>query len=355
MTGSLSPAIRSSRDDGQARFTFRLMLTPLFAVLTLATVILSAPPAAAATASSVSAGRSHVCALTTSGGVKCWGDNGRGQLGDGTRKERLKPVGVSGLGSGVTAISAGYVHTCALTTSGGVKCWGNNGGGELGDGTTKASRTPVDVSGLSSGVTAISAGGYLHTCALTTAGGVKCWGYNYYGQLGDGTTTQRLTPVDISGLTSGVAAISAGGTYHTCALTTSGGVKCWGSNGVGQLGDGTTTERLKPVDVSRLGSGVAAISAGGRAHTCALTTSGGVKCWGANHFGQLGDGTTKNRLKPVDVSQLGIGVAAISAGYYHNCALTTSDRVKCWGWNNNGQLGDGTTKNRLRPVDVSRF
>ncbi|MGA9350442.1 MAG: hypothetical protein WBW48_16795, partial [Anaerolineae bacterium] len=188
--------------------------------------------------------------------------------------------------------------------------------------------------------TAIAAG-YRHTCALT-AGGVKCWGYNGYGQLGDGTWTWRNTPVDVSGLTSGVTTIAAG-SYHTCALTAGGGAKCWGHNNNGQLGDGTTTNRNTPVDVSGLTSGVDAIAAGSY-HTCALT-AGGVKCWGLNDYGQLGDGTTTNRNTPVDVSGLTSGVAAIAAGYYHTCALTAGG-VKCWGRNNNGQLGDGTTTDR---------
>jgi len=195
----------------------------------------------------IEAGAGMTCALTTSGGVKCWGRNDFGSLGDGTTTNRSTPVDVAGLTSGVSAITSQCAHTCALTTGGGVKCWGNNFSGELGDGTTTQRLTPVDVSGLTSGVMSISSG-YAHTCALTTGGGVKCWGDNQYGQLGDGTTTQRLTAVDVTGLTSGVAVLSAG-TLHTCAITTSGVMKCWGDNQYGQLGDGTTTQRLTPVDV----------------------------------------------------------------------------------------------------------
>jgi alpha-tubulin suppressor-like RCC1 family protein len=347
----------------------------------------------------ITAGGLHTCARTSGGGVKCWGYNGNGQLGDGTTTDRTKPVNVSGLASGVSAIAAGDSHTCALTSGGGVKCWGANYFGQLGEGTTTQRLTPVDVSGLASGVIAIAAGDS-HTCALTSGGGVKCWGRNDYGQLGDGTTTQRLTPVDVSLLASGVSAIAAGkyhtcaliaggwvmcwgynaagqlgdgtttdrytpvdvllasgvstiatGANHTCALTAGGGVKCWGWNGSGQLGDGTTTDRTTPVDVSGLASGVSAIAAGGL-HTCARTAGGGIKCWGRNAEGQLGDGTTTDRYTPIDVSGLASGVSAIAAGYYHTCARTAGGGVKCWGWNAFGQLGDGTTTNRLTPVNV---
>jgi hypothetical protein len=156
----------------------------------------------------------------------------------------------------------------------------------------------VNVNELTTGVTAIAAGGD-HTCALTSAGGIMCWGGNYNGQLGDGTTTEHLTPVNVSGLASGILAIAAGGN-HTCALTSARGVKCWGYNGAGQLGDGTTADRLTPVDVAGQTSGAVAIAVGG-AHTCALTSAWSANCWGFNHLGQLGNGIPTFRTTPVDV------------------------------------------------------
>jgi alpha-tubulin suppressor-like RCC1 family protein len=310
--------------------------------------ILPAPDARAASAVSVSAGGYHSCAVMTDGSVTCWGDNENGALGDGTLTNRRRPITVPGL-TVIESVSAGGGHTCALTVAGGVKCWGGNGSGQLGDGTTTRHLSPIDVPGLTSGVAAIATG-ELHTCILTDGGGVKCWGANKLGQLGDGTTTRRLTPVDVVGLTSGVAAISAG-LWHTCAVTVTGGARCWGSNYNGELGNGTTRKKPHPVDVSGLTSGVAAISAGG-VHTCALTTAGGALCWGGNFDGAVGDGTRISRTTPVNVSGLGSGVAAISAGGIHTCALTVAGGMKCWGRNADGELGDGTSHRRFVPTDV---
>jgi alpha-tubulin suppressor-like RCC1 family protein len=292
----------------------------------------------------------HTCVITTGGGVKCWGDNSSGGLGDGTTTASSTPVDVAGLASGVTAIAAGDRYSCALTSGGGVRCWGYNEYGQLGDGTNTDSATPVDVAALASGVRAIDARGE-HTCALMTAGGVKCWGANINGQLGDGTTASSGVPVDVAGLTSGVSAIAVGG-EHTCALTNGGNLKCWGWNGKGQVGIGTTTDVDTPVDLPGLTGAVSAVAAGGR-HTCALMTAGGVSCWGYNEFGQLGDGTTSDSPMPVAVAGLPRSVRAITTGGNFSCALKTDGAVMCWGNNGAGQLGDGTYTDSPAPVEAT--
>ena len=298
----------------------------------------------------IAEGSGHGCALTSRGAVRCWGWNNLGQLGNGAATYQSNvPVDVKGLGSSVTAIAAGWTHTCALTSAGGVKCWGSNGTGQLGTGSVTPSRTPVDVRGLASGVRAIAAGGG-QTCALTTVGGVKCWGL-YPGNGGRSSFVH--TPVDVAGLASGVTAIGAGN-RHTCAVASGGGLKCWGDGFSGKLCDGSTAHRLAPVDVVGLASGVKAVTAG-QAHTCALTTAGGVKCWGFNRDGQLGNGSMADQgpTTPVDVVGLRSGVVAISAGQAHTCALMARGGVKCWGNNGTGQLGNGSqSRDSARPVDV---
>ncbi len=298
----------------------------------------------------IAAGANHTCALTGAPKVVCWGSNQYGQLGGGARstQQAHAPAAVLGLGKAL-AIAAGDGHTCAVTAAARVRCWGLNGNGQLGDGTTVARRAPVAVRGLA-GIRAIDAGG-LHTCALSNAGAVYCWGFNQFGQLGDGTTIERRTPIRVSGLPSSIRQIATGG-LHTCALTRAGTVECWGWNKTGQLGNGSTRTRRLPVAVRGLRN-VRAIAAGD-SYTCALTSAGTVVCWGWNANGQLGDGTTRTRPTPVPVTGLR-GVTAIAAAASHTCALTTSGRVECWGSNSYGQLGDGTNHDRRRPVDVSGF
>jgi alpha-tubulin suppressor-like RCC1 family protein/predicted thioesterase len=301
------------------------------------------------TVTAISPGLDHGCLLTSSGGVKCWGSNDSGQLGDGSILQRSVPTDVEGLASGAAAVSAGARHTCALTSTGGVKCWGSGDSGLLGDGSFVSSLTPVDVVGLTSGVQAVAAAS-LHTCALTLDGGVKCWGANFAGQLGDGTLLDRNTPVDVVGLASGVEAIAVGG-FHSCALMAGGAVKCWGGNGQGELGDDSTIDRSTPVDVIGLSSGVTSISAG-EEHSCALLAGGGLRCWGSNLGGRIGDGSTIDRPTPVDVVGLPGIVVAVAAGGSQTCALLGGGAVKCWGLNFDGQVGDGSTVDRTAPVDV---
>lgn len=293
-------------------------------------------------------GYAHSCAVTGAGAVKCWGDNYVGQLGDGTKADSASPVAVTGLGGGIVSVVAGGQYSCALTSLGAVKCWGLNRGGQLGDGTDVDRAAPVDVAGLSSGVSQIVAG-WAHACALTRLGAVKCWGENYDGELGDGTSTGRPRPVDVPGLGAGVAQLAAGGS-NTCALTTGGAVKCWGSNEVGQVGDGgDASDRRSPSDVSGLSAGVAQI-AFGSVHGCALRRDGAVRCWGHNTYGQLGDGKDKNSPVPVEAKNIPAGVTRIALGSHNSWLLTATAGLLAWGYNQAGQLGDGSKENRTTPV-----
>ena len=339
------------------------------------------------TATAVSAGKDHACALLDNASVKCWGKNTKGQLGQGDKVTVGDGSGEMGdnlaaidLGSGrsATAISAGGDHTCALLDDASVKCWGLGDVGQLGQGSTS---NLGDASGemgdnlaaidLGSGrtATAISAGMY-HTCAVLDDASVKCWGYNHKGQLGQGSTTTRgddanemgdnLATVDL-GSGRSTTAISAG-EYHTCALLDNASVKCWGSNPYGELGQGNNDhlgnsggemgDNLAAID---LGSGrtATAISAG-RWHTCALLDDASVKCWGASDNGELGQGSTDilgngegemgDNLAAIDLGS-GRTATAISAGMHNTCVLLDNSAFKCWGKNHKGQLGQGNTDN----------
>jgi alpha-tubulin suppressor-like RCC1 family protein len=305
----------------------------------------------------IAGGGHHSLALNNDGTVWAWGSNDSGQLGNGTNTDSNVPVQVSGL-TGITAIAAGWDHSLALKNGGTVWAWGHNGDGELGDGTNYWSNVPVQVSGLT-GITKI-AGGHWHSLALKNDGTVWAWGYNNYGQLGNGTNTNSNLPVQVSGLT-GVTAI-AGCVSYSLALKDDGTVWAWGYNADGELGNGTNTDSYVPVQVvTSVGgpalTGITAI-AGGYAHSLALKSDGTVWAWGYNWNGQLGNGTNTDSYVPVQVvTSFGgpalTGVTAIAGGYHHCLALKSEGTVWAWGYNGDGELGNGTKNRSNVPVQVS--
>lgn len=252
----------------------------------------------------VAAGLSHTCALAGSGGVWCWGRNDYGQLGDDSTSDRDLPVAVVGLDGDVTALSLGYSHSCALLDGGGVRCWGRNDNGELGDATTSNRRAPVDLDDAGTVYTMLAAASE-HTCGLTDGGQAKCWGRNNYGQLGDGSTTRRVSPVGVDGLDASVARIAARGN-RSCALRGTLQMRCWGRNANRQLGDGTRSDRNRPVDVMNLDGEIAELILGD-ASTCVRLAGGASKCWGYDD-GRLGTGTSRTSeldggwAVPVDIA-----------------------------------------------------
>jgi alpha-tubulin suppressor-like RCC1 family protein len=305
--------------------------------------------------SAVSAGSAHTCALTSTGDVKCWG-YGCIVLGDGlcANTPSALPKDVLELPTGVTAIAAGSIHTCVLTSSGGVKCWGYNDEGQLGTGTTLAEATPKDVVGLESGVQKIGRG-YNHSGVITTSGGLKTWGSNLSGELGDGTQDKSLQPLDVSVLGYTVTEVVGwgnGATNHMCAIVSGNAVTCWGANHMGQIGNGRLGPPvLVPAAVSALPLGAITIGVGA-AHSCAVLTDGSAMCWGSNWAGQIGNDTVEDTSAPAPVYGLSSGVVAISGGGALTCALMDTGGVKCWGDNLYGQLGNGTYDPSMVPVDV---
>ncbi len=296
--------------------------------------------------SAVVAGENHACALLGDGTIRCWGDNSLAQLGDGTQTSSSTPVAVSGIADAI-AISAGMLHTCALHTDGTVACWGYNGSRQLGNaGTFPFASTPVTVTGLS-GVSALAVGGF-HSCALSSGGAVKCWGDNSVNQLGNGSTTNSFAPVSVTGLASGVSSI-ASGEEHSCALV-GGAIKCWGDNEYGQLGNNSTSNASTPVNVSGIGS--AAEVQAGFPFTCARLTDKSVKCWGRNTEGELGNLLSTDSLVPVAVSGLS-AATSLAVGGVNACALLTSGLVTCWGYNAYGSLGNYATTDSHRATPLS--
>lgn len=297
-------------------------------------------------------GASHSCLLRASGAVMCWGRNEAGQLGDGSTTPRSSPTAVVGLAalSDARALALGDAHSCVLRGDGDVWCWGRNDGGQLGDGLLASRSTPSQVPRLKQ-VEQIAAGAAT-TCARTRGGQVFCWGDNRQGELGLASPdANRLTPVAVPGL-SGATDLSMGA-HHACVVTLDRTVRCWGANAVGQLGDGTTTTSRAPaaaitglIDVIQVASG--------SLHSCARTIAGNVACWGFNQTGQLGDGTRTARSVAASVVLPGpLTVAALSSGAQHVCAIGSNETLLCWGSNSSGQLGDGTTTGREVPSFVA--
>jgi len=331
----------------------------------------------------VSTGESHTCGWTIDNVAYCWGSNDHGQLGDGTTSNSSTPVPVSGGHAFFTLVTGGN-HTCGMDLDHIWYCWGANESGQLGDGTTTDRLIPVMVG---SGLSFLMLGGN-HTCGVADQPGgeevLYCWGLNDHGQLGDGTATSRTNPARVVNLGLFSGAVVAGAS-HTCVQDyDSANTYCWGANSRGQLDDGTTTDRLTPVSIPwlRCGSGPPGfvppggdcsngivpfndgITTGG-SHTCAAagglySPSHALYCWGANTNGQLGDGTTTDRTTPVLVGGANwraFGTA--SAGRSHTCAMgrtssgSSTGDVYCWGSNGSGQLGDGTVTKRTNPVLVT--
>jgi alpha-tubulin suppressor-like RCC1 family protein len=296
----------------------------------------------------VSAGFAHTCAITTGGAVKCWGANDHGQLGDGTTGDSAIPVDVD-LPAPATAIAAGYVHTCAIV-GGAPWCWGDNSTGALGDGTTAGRSTPALVPGVT-GATAISAGGgenagtvvtwYGHSCALA-AGSLSCWGGNESGQLGDGTFVQSASPVRVAlGSLDGQATAVANGDRHTCAVVAA-GVWCWGAAGSWQLGNGNTSNQSRPVQAQGVQNGASAVAAGA-AHTCAVVAApaAALACWGSNSAGQAagGDNSALTVQRPTAVALAGVAPADVAAGSAYTCVLDgPSGAPTCFGADDASQL-----------------
>jgi alpha-tubulin suppressor-like RCC1 family protein len=308
----------------------------------------------------VSGGGNHTCGVTTDNLAYCWGWNQFGQLGDGTNTgpERCtgavgpfpcstRPVLVAG-GHSFRRMSAGYYHTCAVTTDSRAYCWGENGQGQLGDGTISQRLAPVAVAGGHQFRLVEAGSGF--TCGVTTDNRAYCWGSNQHGQLGDGTLTARPRPVLVLGGLQ-FSQVSAG-QDHSCGVTAANRAYCWGSNQYGQVGDSTeAVRRLKPSRVARSHQ-FRQVDAGAY-HSCAVTTTERAFCWGSGREGQLGNGKTYLSFWPRAVAG-GLYFQRVSAGLFHTCGETTDDRAYCWGANSFGQVGDGSQNTtRLKPVAVA--
>ncbi len=308
---------------------------------------------------------SHSCAVIEGGSVYCWGYNGYGQLGDGTTQDSATPVNVLGINNAV-GVSLGLRHSCAILENNDIKCWGSNTrkhyfdcccgnpcvehfrGGQLGDGSTADSPYPVNVANVSNAA-ALSVGAW-HSCALLEGGSITCWGDGEYGQLGNGTHSYSTSPTPAG--QSAPAAEIASGEYHVCAVLEGGSIECWGNNFEYALGNDLGGYALSPVRKPGL-TKAAQKAAGGYTHTCAVVDGGSILCWGNNLLNQLGAATDPAVIRTPTTVLPPSGVASISAGFDHNCALLDGGSVLCWGWGKKAQLGDGVTVSSHTPITPS--
>jgi alpha-tubulin suppressor-like RCC1 family protein len=275
-----------------------------------------------------------VIAQARDGTLWAWGDNANGQLGDGTLVDRLAPLQIPGF-SEVGMVALGPQHGCAARLDGTAYCWGSGSDGRLGIGTYGYRTLPAQVVALPATAARMGAGG-AHSCVVLADGTVRCWGWDSYGQLGDGDTVTRTSPV-VAGTDLVDVAEVALGYQHSCARLSTGVVRCWGDNFSGVLGTGSTATYLTRPHAGIPGLTAVALSAG-YSHYCTLLADGAVRCWGDNNFGQLGDGTNGNRSTPVAVPGLS-GATGIGTGFHFSCAVMADTTVRCWGDNTGGVLG----------------
>lgn len=314
-----------------------------------------------ATATAIASGLRHTCAILSTGEVSCWGNGGSGRLGTGGTGSLNAPSAPIALppGTTATALALGESHTCALLNTGEVSCWGRGANGQLGTGNTADRNTPSPPIALPGGTTATAIGaGEDHTCAVLSTGEVSCWGLGNGGQLGNGTNANaQTTPTPPISLPGGTAAIGVvGGNLHTCALLDRGQVSCWGNNTFGYLGTGDNANRNTPSPPINLPAGTTATGLStGRAHVCAILTTGGVSCWGLGATGRLGTGNSADRNTPSPPLALPADTTAtaLDVGTDHACAVLNTGQISCWGFGNSGRLGTGNTATQSSPVLVT--
>jgi len=279
-----------------------------------------------------------------------WGSNYLGQLGDNTTTDRSSPVTTAGAGTTWCQVGSGYRHITAIKTDGTLWTWGYNGCGQLGDGTTTDRSSPVTTAGAGTSWCQVGSS-FLHTTAVKTDGTLWTWGRNRYGRLGDGTTTNRSSPGTTAGAGTTWCQVSAG-YAHTVAIKTDGTLWTWGGNGCGRLGTDTTTSRSSPGTTD--GGGTTWCQVGsGYSHIAAIKTDGTLWTWGSNYYGELGDGSDTDQSSPVTTAGAGTTWCQTSASYYHTAAVKTDGTLWTWGNNYSGQLGDGSDTNRISPVTTA--